>query len=100
MWKDLGKRRTLDCFFRDARFIAIDSFYFWIIFLQTPAIDIVYEEIKPIFPSAVRLEPAGSVTLQATRGYFEVKGPSVMIDLDVHVDQYLKYRSEQKGQED
>jgi hypothetical protein len=89
-------------FIREGRMVAIDSFYFFILFLHVPGNEIVYEQVKSAFfpPPHVRLEPAArSIDLQPAGEYFEAKFDQVLTHGDAMVDWYRRYRSkQQKGQ--
>ena len=75
--------------------VALESFYFYIIFLHTPLNETVYQKLKPDFPaSCVQLTPkARSVELAPTRDYFDVKMPDVDRNLVPYLDGYDRYLS-------
>jgi hypothetical protein len=78
---------------REGRFIAIDSFYFYIMFLDAPGDEAAYGKIAAdISPSCVRLTAAAqAVTIQPTRDYLEMKLPEVGMNLDAYLEGYHRF---------
>lgn len=78
---------------REGRFVAIDSFYFYFMFLHAPADDTICETIKRDLPaSCVRLTPGtGSVELSPERDYFDVKLHEIGMNRDAYLEAYVRY---------
>lgn len=83
---------------REGRFIAIDSFYFYFVFLHVAADDTIYEAIKPDLPaSCVRLLPnSDSVELSPARDYLDVKLPEIGMNRAAYLEAHAKYLTSKK----
>jgi hypothetical protein len=89
-------------FIREGRFVAIDSFYFYILFLHTPINEDIFQKIKADFPSScVRLTPeARAVEVSPVRNYFDVKLPEIGMNESAYLEAYRRYlRPKRKGLE-
>ncbi|HJS87601.1 MAG TPA: hypothetical protein VJ779_19275 [Acetobacteraceae bacterium] len=72
-------------FIKEGRFVALNSFYFYIVFLHEPLTGAIFNELRPKFPFARRLLPdAQSIRLRPGRSYLEVK----LAELGAHRDVY------------
>jgi hypothetical protein len=90
-------------FIREGRFVAIDSFYFYILFLHLPIDDNIFQTIKADFPGeCVRLTPAKeAVEIAPVRNYLEVKLPEIGMNQDAYLKAYRKYmRPKEKAHEE
>jgi len=61
-------------FIKEGRFVALNSFYFYVVFLHEPLTDAIFAELRREFPFARRLLPdPQSAKLRPQRNYLEVK---------------------------
>jgi hypothetical protein len=80
-------------FVKEGRQVAIEGYYFYIIFLQTPFSTEIYEKLKQEFRVMERLTPdLSSITLLPYRNYLQLKHPEYMLNKNIYYewrDRYL-----------
>jgi hypothetical protein len=94
----LGKNAPFDVV-QEARFVAINSFYFYIIFLKDSPSEAIIEAIKANLPQQwVRLAPENeSVEAHPMRHYLEVKSVEVERNRDLYTKGLQRHSGERKG---
>jgi len=94
----LGKNAPFDVV-QEARFVAINSFYFYIIFLKDSPSEAIIEAIKANLPQQwVRLAPENeSVEVHPMRHYLEVKSVEVERNRDLYTKGLQRHSGERKG---